>query len=114
MIYQVIAYFRSPDFVNQIHAYLSHLSWHGDQSLFDIIQRDMIEEVDGIPKVQFMNNFDEKQTFKALISFMYGEKTMTCFRRVFMSRAHKYFKNPDGNLMDDNIAQVSLPRNDKD
>jgi hypothetical protein len=114
MIYHVIAYFRSPNFVESIHAYLSHLAWHGDQSLFDIIQSKMIEEIDAIPKVRFMKNFDEKQTFQALMSFIYAQKTMTCFRRVFMSNAHKYFNNPDGKPMNDEIAKVSLPRNDKD
>jgi hypothetical protein len=114
MIYQVIAYFRSPHFFYHIKDYLIHLSWHGDESLFDMIQGHMIDEVNGIQKLGFMDTFDEKQTFKALVKFMYNQKTMTCFRRVFMHKAHKYLTNPDGNRMNDDVAKVSLPRNDKD
>jgi hypothetical protein len=106
MTYQVIAYFRSPAFVNHIHARLGYLGWHGDQSLFDIIQKEMIDEVSHLPRACFMDEFDEKQTFKALVSFMHQEKTMTCLRRVFMAKAFKYLQDPDGKMVKDDIAQV--------
>jgi hypothetical protein len=112
MIYQVIAYFRSPDFVISVHRHLNHLTYVGDQSMFDMIQREMIEEVTGIPMARFMDTYHEKETFFALKNFLHAKKTMTCFCRVFMSKANKYV-NPEGGMTDDK-AKVSLPRNCKD
>lgn len=113
MIYQVIGYFRSPDFVYYIHRRLVHMTHSDAKSLFDFIQSGVISEAQDLAAYRFTEQFHEKQTFVALKNFMHAEQTMSCFRRVFMSRAHKYI-NPDdemttdGQVMTDSKALVLL------
>ena len=56
---------------------------------------------------KWTEQFHEKQTLKALANFMHEEKTMACFRRVYMSKASKYV-NPEKGLMTDGGAMTDL------
>ena len=119
MIYQVIGWLNSPAFIDYIHRRLVQLTYSKDKSLFDYIQNGIIKEAGDLTSYRFTEQFYEKQTFMALKNLIHAEHTMTCFRRVTMSRAHKYL-NPepglttDGMVMTDIKAMVSLIIKDED
>ena len=90
-------YFRAPEFVLHLETRLRHLSSNTGNSIYDIIIGGLIKETG---EYTWTEQFQEKQTLKALANFMQEEKMMACLRRVYMSKASKYV-NPENGMMTD-------------
>ena len=94
MIYDVIAYFRSPEFVWHIHSRLVNMNKRFDESFESLFKNTDLT----LPKQRWTEQFEEQLTLQALALFIHREKTMACFRRVYMSKASKYV-NPEKGLV---------------
>jgi hypothetical protein len=105
MVYQVMAYMRSPNFVWYVQERLSHITNNSTTSLVELILGGMVDEIEDLDEHRWTEQFHEKQTLIALSKFMHGERTMRCLRQVYMSRANKYV-NPESGMMTDGGAMT--------